>query len=219
MLEVAVKIVLAYLVGDILGGDVLRRLMGGADLRSSGSGNVGATNALRTRGKGFALGVLLIDVGKGVVAALLIPHLPWPWSGASSWPVADLAYACGVAVALGHCFPVFHGFRGGKGVATLAGVFASLLPLAFPWMLLVFVVAVLVYGYVALASLAGAVAAVVAVAVAPGIATAAGAFALAMALLVAVRHHVNIRRLLTGREPRFERARLIGHWIDRCRGH
>lgn len=219
VLEIAVKLIVAYLIGGIMGGDILRRLLGGNDLRSVGSGNVGATNALRMRGKGFAVGVLAIDVGKGVLAVLLIPHLHWPWGGASPWPVADLAYGCGVAVALGHCFPVFHRFRGGKGVATLAGVFASLLPWVFPWMLLGFIVVLLVSGYVALASLCSAAVAMLVVGVSSsGLGSSAGGFAVAMALLVAVRHAINIRRLANGTETRFERVRLIGKQIDRWRG-
>lgn len=219
MLEIVVKLVAAYLVGGLMGGDLLRRLFGGSDLRSVGSGNVGTTNALRVRGKGFALGVLVIDAGKGVLAALLIPHLHWPWGGASPWPLADLAYACGVAVAMGHCFPVFHRFHGGKGVATLAGVFSSLLPWVFPWMLLAFVLMLLVNGYVALASLSGAAVAVLVVAASStGLGSPAGGFAVAMLVLVGVRHATNIRRLVAGTEPRFERLRLIGNRIDRWRG-
>ncbi|TAM12354.1 MAG: glycerol-3-phosphate 1-O-acyltransferase [Nevskiaceae bacterium] len=218
MLEAAVKCLVAYLVGGVMGGSVLRRMLGGRDLRSAGSGNLGATNALRTRGTGFALGVLAIDVGKGVFAALVVPHLPWPagWAlGSASLAPTSLAYACGVAVALGHCFPLFQHFRGGKGVATLAGVFASLLPAAFPWMLGIFLLVVLASGYVSLASLCGAAAAVVATAFAPGLATGAGAFALAMAALVGVRHTANIRRLATGTEPRFERLRVLGRWLSK----
>lgn len=220
MIEIVVKLVIAYLIGGIMGGDLLRRVLGGADLRSIGSGNVGTTNALRARGKGFALGVLAIDLGKGIVAALLIPHLPWPGDGASPWPLADVAYACGVAVAVGHCFPLFHRFRGGKGVATLAGVFVVLLPWAFPWMLLGFIVVVLTTGYVALASLTSAAIGVLMVGVwgSEGLASAVGAFALAMALLVAVRHASNIKRLLNGTETRFDRLRVIGNRMDRWRG-
>ena len=83
MLELTSQFLLAYLLGGLMGGDVMRRLVGGSDLRASGSGNVGATNALRTRGPRFALGVLAIDIGKGVVAALALPAIPWPFPGAA----------------------------------------------------------------------------------------------------------------------------------------
>lgn len=92
----------AYALGSLMGGLIVARLKGGVNLRASGSGNIGATNALRTQGKAFAAAVLLIDVLKGVLAVLLIPKLPWPLAEAQPWPLDWQAYACGVGVALGH---------------------------------------------------------------------------------------------------------------------
>ena len=155
MLELILKFLAAYLLGGVMGGDVMRRLAGGADLRGSGSGNVGATNALRTRGAKFALGVLAIDIGKGVAAALALPLLPLQASN-PDW-VAAVPYACGLGAALGHCYPLFQQFKGGKGVATLSGVFGALLPAALPWLILVFALVVMLTGYVSLASIAGGV--------------------------------------------------------------
>lgn len=220
MFELVIKVLAAYLIGGIMGGDVLRWALGGGDLRGAGSGNVGATNALRSRGKGFALGVLVIDIGKGVLAALLIPALAWPWFGAYRWPPATLAYACGVAVALGHCYPVLHRFQGGKGVATLVGVFAALLPAALPWMLLAFVLTLLTSGYASLASMLGAVAAVcwTGVADSAGLFSTTGIFVVVVSALLIFKHRVNIVRLVRGQESRFERARLIGRQWDRWRG-
>jgi acyl phosphate:glycerol-3-phosphate acyltransferase len=214
MTEILIKTLAAYLLGGIMGGDVMRLLRGGGDLRQSGSGNVGATNALRTRGPAFALGVLLIDIGKGVLAALAIPAIHWPGTAAPALPQHWQGYLCGVAVALGHCYPLFQKFRGGKGVATLAGVFGALLPLALPWMLLVFVLAVILTGYVALASIGGALAALAWVA-ASGAGAAAVAFTLAMALLVVFKHRENIRRLAGGTEHRFEKAMVLRKWLAR----
>lgn len=214
MTEILLKTLAAYLVGGIMGGDVMRLLRGGGDLRQSGSGNVGATNALRTRGPGFALGVLLIDIGKGVLAALAIPAIHWPWLESTGLPPLWQGYLCGVAVALGHCYPLFQKFRGGKGVATLAGVFGALLPLALPWMLLVFALAVMLTGYVALASMGGAVAALAWV-LATGAGVPAEVFTLAMALLVIFKHRENIRRLFGGTEHRFEKAMVLRKWLAR----
>lgn len=196
----------AYALGSLMGGLIVARLKGGVNLRASGSGNIGATNALRTQGKGFALAVLLIDVGKGVVAALLLPRL----AGAAATP--ELAYACGAAAVLGHCYPLWHRFQGGKGVATVAGVFAALLPASFPWMLLAFVLVVLLTGTVSLATLAASAAALLHVACfsEQGLFSGAGAFTAAMALLVLVKHRANWARLRAGTEPRFEKARLLG---------
>lgn len=219
MLELLAKVIAAYLLGGVMGGDVMRRLVGGADLRTSGSGNVGAANALRSRGKGFALGVLSIDIGKGVLAALLIPRLPWPWTRADMPQPELLGYACGLGVALGHCYPLFAHFKGGKGVATLTGVFGALLPAALPWMFAVFALVLMLTGYVSLSSLAGAVAALfwVACVSAFGAWSLAGGFGVAMLLLVLFKHRANLWRVFAGTESRFGRARVLGNWIDRWR--
>jgi len=217
MLEVLVKTLLAYLVGNLMGGQIIGLLKGGVDLRKFGSGNVGATNALRTQGKVFALGVLLIDVGKGVGAALLLPLLPWPWPQAEPWPQEWQAYACGVGVALGHCYPVFYRFQGGKGVATLAGVFGALLPAALPWILGAFILVTILSGYVALASVSAAVIALFYSACidARGFWSATGAFTAAMTLLVVWKHRENLLRLARGEEHRFDKARLLHRWRRR----
>jgi len=216
MTEIILKLLAAYLLGGLMGGDVMRWLRGGADLRQSGSGNVGATNALRTRGAGFALGVLGIDIGKGVLASLAIPAIPWPGAPQALLPQLTLGFLCGVAVALGHCYPLFQKFRGGKGVATLAGVFGALLPAALPWMLLVFALSVILTGYVAIASIGGAVAAFAYVALLDGgVQSAAGCFALAMLLLVVFKHRENILRLLKGSEHRFDKAMILHRWLAR----
>jgi glycerol-3-phosphate acyltransferase PlsY len=216
MTELLIKALAAYLLGGVMGGDVMRLLRGGADLRQSGSGNVGATNALRTRGPAFALGVLLIDIGKGVLAALAIPAVHWPWPQTGALPPLTQGYVCGVAVALGHCYPLFQKFRGGKGVATLAGVFGALLPAALPWMLLAFALAVMLTGYVALASIGGALTALAYVLLGNGgLLSAAGAFTLAMVALVVFKHRENLRRLRQGSEHRFEKAMVLRKWLAR----
>ena len=207
MLEVLLKILAAYLIGTIMGGTVVGALRGGVDLRKLGSGNMGATNALRTQGKRFALAVLAVDIIKGVVAVTLLPA--WNWSNAAV-SRESMAYLCGVAVAVGHIYPVWFRFRGGKGVATLAGVFATLLPFALPWMLAVFALLVLLTGYVSLASVCSALTAALYVSLGAGLTTHAGAFALAMSALVIFKHRENLKRVVSGNEPRFERARVLG---------
>lgn len=214
MADLLLKLLLAYLIGNIMGGPLLG-LLRGVDLRKQGSGNVGATNALRTQGKGFALGVLAIDVLKGVVAVLLVPRLPA--FGESLLPAQNLALICGLAVALGHCYPVLYRFRGGKGVATLAGVFGVLLAPALAWMLSAFVLVILLSGYVSLATLTATLTAIIWVALraAGGLASPAGAFTLAMAALVSWKHRDNIGRLLRGEEHCFDKARVLGRWLQR----
>ncbi|HEX4872642.1 MAG TPA: glycerol-3-phosphate 1-O-acyltransferase PlsY [Nevskiaceae bacterium] len=220
-MELALDLLLAYLLGTVMGGDVIGRLRGGVDLRASGSGNVGATNALRTQGRGFALAVLAVDAGKGALAVTLLPALtlPLPASG-FVLPALWTAYLCGVAVVLGHCYPVFRGFAGGKGVATLAGVFAALLPQALLLMLAGFVLVVLLSGYVSLATVTSAVLAVfyAACLAESGLLSALGLFTLMMSLLVVFTHRHNLRRLWRGEEHRFERARLLGRWLEQRLG-
>lgn len=215
MSEALVKLLLAYALGNLMGGAVVGRLRGGVDLRRVGSGNPGATNALRTQGLGFALPVLAIDAAKGALAVLLVPALPWP--GGTSVAPETLAYVCGVGVVLGHCYPALLGFRGGKGVAALAGVFAALMPWGFLYMLSSFALTVMLSGYASLAALAAASAALLYVAwvAQSGLLSAAGAFTALMALLVVFKHRANLHRLLAGTEPRFERARFIGRWLER----
>lgn len=199
----ALLVLLAFALGGLLGGRIVGRLKG-VDLRAAGSGNIGATNALRTQGSGFALLVLLIDAGKGVLAVLLLPRL---------LPDATaLPFACGAAAVLGHCFSPWHGFNGGKGVATLAGVFLALVPATFVWMLAAFVLTVLLTGVVSLATLFGALVALLAVTCfsPSGVFSPAGAFVLSMLLLVLITHRDNWRRLWAGQESRFEKARLLG---------
>jgi acyl phosphate:glycerol-3-phosphate acyltransferase len=216
-MEFIAKGLLAYLMGSVMGGMVIGALRGGVDLRRSGSGNIGATNALRTQGAAFALGVLLIDVLKGVVAVLVVPGLPWPFPGAAGVPVTTVAYGCGVMVALGHCYPVFHRFQGGKGVATLAGVFACLLPAAIGWMLAAFALVVMLTGYVSLATLTASLVAALHIACfgAEGLWSMTGAFGIAMATLVVWKHRSNVRALAAGTEHRFEKARVLGRWLSR----
>lgn len=182
-------IALGYLLGSIPFGLLLTRLTGAGDLRSIGSGNIGATNVLRTGRKGLAATTLLLDLAKGLVAVLL---------ARSIWPGAEPFAA--VAAVVGHCFPVWLGFRGGKGVATLAGVSFGL---AWPIGL---VYAGLWLGMLAItriSSVGGMSAAVGAPVAALVLGYPAYAPALAiLAVLVVWMHRANIARLRSGTEPR-----------------
>ena len=217
MLELIIKFLGAYLLGNLLGGEIVGALSGGANLRKVGSGNIGATNALRTQGKLFALAVLLIDIFKGVAAVTFVPAINWHWVAPLYWNPVWQEYLCGLAVTLGHCYPLRHRFAGGKGVATLAGVFGALLPWSLPWLLGSFVLVILLTGYASLATLVASLMAVFYVACVgnDGIASPAGTFTLVMAALVAFKHRENIRRLLRGEEHRFEKARVLGRWLSR----
>jgi len=215
MFELLTKVVLAYLLGTVMGGFVAGRLRGGVDLRAQGSGNVGATNALRTQGKAFALAVLAIDVGKGVLAVTALPPLPWPLPGGMALGRAALPYACGVAAALGHVYPVWFGFRGGKGAATLAGIYAALLTAALPWILLAFGLVLVLTGYVGLGTVTAALTALLYVTCfdVQGVFSPAGVFTVTMAALVVYTHRGNLIRVWQGRESRFEKAMVFRRWL------
>jgi len=214
MAELITKVLLAYVLGTAMGGYIVGRLRG-VDLRTQGSGNVGATNALRTQGGAFALVVLAIDVGKGVLAATAVPALPWPLPGALVAGREALPYYCGAAAAIGHVYPAWFGFRGGKGAATLAGIFATLLTAALPWMLLAFALVLVLTGYVGLSTVTAALTALLWVACfSPhGVFNAVGLFTVVMALLVLFTHRQNLARVWQGRENRFEKAMLLRRWL------
>ena len=212
MLELGIKALIAYLVGALMGGLILGRLRG-VDIRNMGSGNAGATNALRTQGKAFGLLVLLFDVIKGIAAVLWIPALNLPVVGVDpdvsrQW----LTLACGFAVIVGHVYPVWFGFRGGKGVATVVGVIGAL----DPWLLLpllsCWLVVVLLTGYVGLASMLAGVGLVVAVRMLEPHDTPLLAFCVVVAAFVIYTHRANIARMAAGTEHRARRL-----WLFRSR--
>lgn len=211
MIEVAVKFALSYLLGSIMGGLVVGRLRG-VDIRTQGSGNAGATNALRTQGPVFGLLVFVIDVGKGVLAALWIPGLSFAEVGLSPPPVtlvAGIPYICGFGAFAGHVYPVYFGFRGGKGVATLLGVMVCLLPQTLIFFGVVWVITLILTGYVGVASILGFVAATVAISAKAGLLSAPAVFMYGALTLVLYTHRTNIQRLRDGSEHRFEKAMLF----------
>lgn len=189
----ALVLAIGYLLGSIPFGLLLTRLAGAGDLRAIGSGNIGATNVLRTGRKGLAAITLLLDGGKGA-AAVVIGDMILPGQG---------AVLAGVAAFVGHCYPVWLRFRGGKGVATMLGV-----TLALSWQAgLVFAVTWLAMLALARMSSAGGMSAAIA---APAGAVLIGRADLvaplaAMAVLVLWRHRANIARILNGTEPRIGR--------------
>jgi glycerol-3-phosphate acyltransferase PlsY len=220
VIELLVKVVASYLLGAVIGSLLVGRLRGGVDIRTLGSGNAGSTNALRTQGKGFAFWVLLIDIGKGIVATRLIAPLPLSALGLMSASVAGadadpwrdwLPVCCGFAAILGHVYPVWHGFRGGKGVATLVGVLFGLDALLLLAVLLTWLAMTLLFGFVGLASMVAAASVPVFVDIggmqprAPLL-----AFGIAITLLIVFTHRTNIARMRAGREPRARRLWLFG---------
>ncbi len=196
-------IVVAYLLGSVSGGLVLGRLIG-VDLRTQGSGNAGATNAVRARGPWFGGAVFAFDAAKGVMAVILLPHLN---AMDASW----LAVACAGAVIMGHVFPVWFRFHGGKGFATALGVLLILSPLALVVVVGVWIVMLVLTGYVSVATLTGVLAFPVFIALADrGRPLALMVFAVALVVFLTYTHRSNVLRLVRGTEHRFHRVWLLG---------
>jgi glycerol-3-phosphate acyltransferase PlsY len=212
MTELLLKGGVSYLLGSIIGSLLVGRLAGGVDIRTVGSGNAGATNALRTRGKKFAFFVLLIDLGKGWLATGWIARLPLGFAPAVPALHEWCAPVCGIAVMLGHVYPVWFGFRGGKGVATLVGAVLGISARLLIPMILTWLSTVMLFGFVGLASMLAGVALAVAIALrnsgVPLI-----TFGIAAALLVVVTHRTNIARMRAGTENRARRL-----WLFHPRG-
>lgn len=200
------RIFVAYLLGSLIGSLVVGKIYGGVDIRTQGSGNAGSTNALRTQGKVFALWVMLIDVGKGLLAAGLVPRLlAAPQVLGLEWTAA----ACGAACIIGHVFPVFFRFHGGKGFATFLGVLLMLSWQALVVALIVWVLVLVLSGYVSLSTLLAAWSVPVFAVIVHGDSSSLFWFGLVMALFIVYTHRSNIRRLAAGKENRFTRIMLL----------
>lgn len=218
MLELGSKFLISYFIGSLMGSMIVGRLRGGVDIREQGSGNAGGTNALRTQGIVFALGVVLIDIGKGVIGAGVVPGLDLPWVAADpeisrTW----LTLSCAAAAVIGHVWPVYHRFRGGKGAATLIGTLLILGPQLILPLLLVWAWVLVLSGYVGLATMIAALGLPIWLGVTslpeqqPLFIYCAG-----MALFIVYCHRSNIQRMRNGTEHRntklmfFSRKRTAG---------
>ena len=211
MTDLLLKALLSYLLGSVSGSMVVGAFRH-VDIRKSGSGNAGGTNAFRTQGFWFALGVVIIDIGKGALAAGLVPMLSLGFA-AGGPQQAYLPLACGFAAVVGHCYPVWHGFRGGKGAATAVGALLVIQPLVIPPMLLAWLLVLGITGWVGLATMLAAISLVPAFLLLGADRPTVG-FSILLAAFVVFTHRSNIRNILNGSEYRFERAR-IKNWFQR----
>jgi glycerol-3-phosphate acyltransferase PlsY len=197
-----ISIPFAYLLGSIPFGYLLVRAFRKQDIRTTGSGNIGATNVLRSGAKGLGIATLLLDLGKGF-AAVLIARAVAPGD-------YDLAVAAGVAAVVGHVFPVWLRFRGGKGVATALGVFLALTWPSALCILGVFLVVVVITRFVSLASITAAASLpLFAFYFVPNRSPMVIAGFLFLTVLIIAKHHQNIRRLLAGTESRFGSRKAV----------
>ena len=211
MLELSVKFLIGYFLGSLMGSLLVGYLKGGIDIRTMGSGNAGGTNALRTQGLWFAAGVVLIDVGKGALAAGVVPGLDIPYIGIDPAVSREwLMIACAGAAVIGHVWPVYHCFQGGKGAATLIGTIAVLAPMLLLPLFAVFLVVLVVSGFVGLSTMLAVAAMPVWLAL-TGLSGQAPLFAYLgfMAVFIVYCHRANIARMRQGVENRNPKVMLL----------
>ena len=211
MLELGVKFLLSYFLGSVMGALLIGRLRGGVDIRTAGSGNAGGTNALRTQGWLFALGVVVIDIGKGAIGAGLIPALDLPFIDDGADVSFDwLVVCCAAAAVMGHVWPIWHEFRGGKGAATLIGTLIVMSPTLIAPVLIAWSAVLVLTGYVGLSTMCAGITAPLWLAL-----TTLPAnqplfiYCVAMAAYLVFSHRSNIRRMRAGTENRMTRAMLF----------
>jgi glycerol-3-phosphate acyltransferase PlsY len=211
MLELGVKFLISYFIGSLMGAMIMGKLRGGVDIRTMGSGNAGGTNALRTQGVLFALGVVIIDIGKGVIGAGVIPELNVPFVAedpmlSRTW----LTICCATAAVLGHVWPIYHGFKGGKGAGTLVGTLVILGPHLIIGVLIVWAGVLVVSGFVGLATMSAATALPIylAVMILPE-EQPLFIYASVMAMLIIFWHRLNIQRMRDGTEHRNARMMIF----------
>ena len=201
-----INILLSYLIGSISGSMVLGYIKG-IDIRKMGSGNAGGTNAFRTVGPVFALGVILIDIFKGVVAVLLISKLSFI-SNLSFFSVEINEVLCAIAAVLGHVYPIYYNFKGGKGAGTLIGIIGVLFPQCIIYALLSWLIILVTTGFVGLGTIiAGIVLSLSAFFI--GVNYIYLIFSICMSLFIIFTHRSNIQRMLRGEENRFEKIMFL----------
>ena len=211
MFELGVKFLVSYFLGSIMGALTMGKLKGNIDIRTMGSGNAGGTNALRTQGKLFALGVIIIDIGKGVIAVSLVPQWVLPITMQEPQISRDvLILCCAFAAVMGHVWPMWHQFKGGKGAATLIGTFLVISPLLVAVMLITFIVILTLFGFVGLATMLS-VASVSLYLLWMGMAINNPLFVytITMTLYLIYTHRSNVQRMISGNEPRNKKVMIF----------
>jgi len=214
MVELIILISMAYIVGSTPTSIIVSRTVYKKDVREHGSGNAGATNVFRTFGWKPALFVTLVDVFKGWLPAYVAGNLNSDTILFGDNPDALMIIA-GFAAVLGHTYTIFAGFKGGKGVGTLAGMLIALYPIALPICLLVFILTLITTGIVSLGSMLAATALPVTLFIIEGlnpdaqISLTLRVFALLIPTFIIFTHRSNIKRMMEGTENRFEKARIF----------
>ena len=201
-MQETLNIILSYLVGSISGSMVLGYIKG-IDIRTMGSGNAGETNAFRTVGPLFALGGIVIDILKGVVAVLFISKFNFI-SNSFNLPFEIVEVLCAIGAVLGHVYPIYYKFKGGKGAGTLIGIIGVLFPQCIIYALLSWIITLVFTGFVSLGTMiAGIVLSICAYIF--EVPDTYLYFSILMSLFIIFTHRSNIQRIITGNENRFEK--------------
>ena len=211
MFELGIKFLLSYFLGSIMGALTMGKLNGGIDIRKMGSGNAGGTNALRTQGKIFALGVIIIDIGKGVIATLLIPFLVLPIVIQEPQISREvLILCCAAASVMGLVWPLWYQFKGGKGAATLIGTILVIAPLLVVVMLAAFIIILVAFGYVGLATMIATASITIYLLITEStLNTPILIYSLLMTLYIIYTHRSNIQRMLEGNETKNKKVMIF----------
>jgi glycerol-3-phosphate acyltransferase PlsY len=209
-MEFLINLVLSYLIGSTSGSILLGQTKG-VDIRNMGSGNAGGTNAFRTQGASFAAGVLGIDILKGFISAKFISSMSLPIFSSSTVDPNLLIILCGVAAVLGHVYPLYHGFRGGKGGGAAIGMIFAISWPSISLAILLWLVILLLTGYVGLGTMLGSVFVIY---FAHYFKDAINnsyflPFTIFLSFFIIYTHRSNIKRMLNGTENRFEKAMIF----------
>jgi len=204
---IIVLIFLSYLLGSLSGSLLLGKLKN-IDIRTLGSGNAGGTNALRTVGPMFALGTIIIDIFKGFIPVYLfinfIDYNP-------NYNIAWVQILLGIAAVLGHVFPLYYGFKGGKGAGTLIGVVLAIFPESVPWIFLIWLLILIFTGYVGLSTICAGITLIIITIIHPDqkIFSPFGYFTIGIGLFLIYTHRSNIKRMLAGTENQFKKVMIF----------
>jgi len=208
-MELLIKLIFCYLIGSISGSLVIGKFRS-VDIRIAGSGNAGATNAFRTQGSGFALCVLLIDMAKGFISAKYISTMVLPYFSSVRVDVGFVIILCGIAAILGHVFPIYHGFKGGKGAGAALGAVLAIHWLAFIPAISIWILTLVITGYVGLGTMLAPVSMLV-YSLIPGVDSPQYFihFCIFLIFFIIFTHRSNIDRMRKGIENRFDKFMIF----------
>ena len=210
-MELIIKMILSYFIGSVSGSMLIGKLKG-KDIREMGSGNAGGTNAFRTMGTSFALGVLFIDVLKGFIAVKILPSLE-VGSILTAYTIETelLHIVCGIGVVMGHVYPAYHEFKGGKGAGTMVGVLAAIFPTSLFICLSIWLIIFIFSGFVGLSTMIAGIALPICTHILypNGIYSPFGFFSMMVSVFIIYTHRSNIHRMIGGNENRFKKIMLF----------